>query len=337
MNAPRVQSSANSSDNAPIKFAPVRFCTANLNEARRLAAWREHYARTVLRVDIEPHTDTIFECALTSRTLPNLQVLLAQMSAVRVSRTPELVADGVDDYALIVNVAGTLAASGGGNHAVLTPGDAILMSGADVARFERHIRGGSLSIRVPRAVLAETVIDLDDLRMQRLPRETEALGLLARYTGAILDEELLGSAATRAKAIGHVHDLLALALGATADAAERSAIGGLPAARLRLAKHYIAQNSAQHGLAVPHVAKHLGLAERTVQQLFERDGTTFSAFVLGQRLARARRMLVDPKHDGIAVSTIAYEVGFGDLSYFNRSFKLRYGAPPHDVRNASRG
>jgi AraC-like DNA-binding protein len=33
------------------------------------------------------------------------------------------------------------------------------------------------------------------------------------------------------------------------------------------------------------------------------------------------------------VGAIAYDAGFGDLSYFNRSFKRRYGATPREIRN----
>jgi AraC-like DNA-binding protein len=33
---------------------------------------------------------------------------------------------------------------------------------------------------------------------------------------------------------------------------------------------------------------------------------------------------------------VAYEAGFGDLSYFNRTFRRRYGATPSDVREAAR-
>jgi AraC-like DNA-binding protein len=32
------------------------------------------------------------------------------------------------------------------------------------------------------------------------------------------------------------------------------------------------------------------------------------------------------------VSSIAFDVGFGDLSYFNRTFKKRFGATPREVR-----
>jgi AraC-like DNA-binding protein len=46
-------------------------------------------------------------------------------------------------------------------------------------------------------------------------------------------------------------------------------------------------------------------------------------------------MLTEPRLAQSAVGAIAYDAGFGDLSYFNRSFKRRYGATPRDVRNES--
>jgi len=72
-----------------------------------------------------------------------------------------------------------------------------------------------------------------------------------------------------------------------------------------------------------------------VQALFESDGTTFSQFLLGERLARVYRMLHDPLQAPRSVSAIAYEAGFGDLSHFNRAFRRRYGATPSDVRAAA--
>ena len=85
--------------------------------------------------------------------------------------------------------------------------------------------------------------------------------------------------------------------------------------------------------AVP-AARH-GVTRRYVDMLFEVEGATFSEFVVDQRLARAHRMLSDPRFAGRTVNAIAFDVGFGDLSYFNRTFRRRYGATPSDVRNAA--
>jgi transcriptional regulator GlxA family with amidase domain len=70
--------------------------------------------------------------------------------------------------------------------------------------------------------------------------------------------------------------------------------------------------------------------------LFDGDATTFSEFVLLARLNRAHRMLTDPQFSDRTVSSLAFETGFGDLSYFNRSFRRRYGATPSDVRSSAR-
>jgi AraC-like DNA-binding protein len=43
-------------------------------------------------------------------------------------------------------------------------------------------------------------------------------------------------------------------------------------------------------------------------------------------------MLTDPQRAAEKVATIAFEVGFGDLSYFNQVFRRRYGASPSDLR-----
>jgi AraC-like DNA-binding protein len=46
--------------------------------------------------------------------------------------------------------------------------------------------------------------------------------------------------------------------------------------------------------------------------------------VLGQRLSRGHRMLGDPRFPDRNISSVAFDVGFGDLSYFNRTFRRNY-------------
>jgi len=60
--------------------------------------------------------------------------------------------------------------------------------------------------------------------------------------------------------------------------------------------------------------------------------TSFSDFVLEQRLLRAYRILSDPRFADpavSAVSAVAYECGFGDLSYFNRCVRRRLAPRRH--------
>jgi AraC-like DNA-binding protein len=86
-------------------------------------------------------------------------------------------------------------------------------------------------------------------------------------------------------------------------------------------------------LSVTKVAASQGVTPRYVQMLFEGEGTTFSAFVLGERLAFAHRILSDPRYSGRPIGTIALDAGFGDLSYFNRIFRRTYSGTPTDIRD----
>src|SRR5262249_8084135 len=188
------------------------------------------------------------------------------------------------------------------------------------------------TLRVPRATLEKTVVRIDDALMRTIPGDRGALGLLENYASWLLkaapslDQRLLNLS------VQHVQDLLALTIGPVADFAETVGMRGLKAARLKLAKSFIIAHSHRRDISISAVASSLNVTPRYVQRLFEAEGTTFSEFLVGQRLSRAHRLLCDPNANQIAISTIAYDVGFGDLSYFNRRFRRQYGHTPRDVR-----
>jgi AraC-like DNA-binding protein len=315
-------------------FSTVRFATADLPEKDRIALWREQYSRLSMKLDMEPLNEAPFECTVVARTLPGVQMMSTAMSPVRITRTREVLAENNNDLIFIINQSGTATAHARGRDVVLREGDALLMNTSEVKVFDRHSHGGSLSFRIPRATLVSIVADIDDAVMQLIPQETEVLKLLAGYAAPLFNDIALATPEFRRTAVNHLHDLVALALGATHEAGLGNG-RGLAAARLKKAKTYIIENSNRRDLSVGGVAAHLGLTPRNLQRLFESEGTTFSEFLLSQRLSRAHRMLTEPRLAQSAVGAIAYDAGFGDLSYFNRSFKRRYGATPRAVRNDS--
>ncbi len=69
-----------------------------------------------------------------------------------------------------------------------------------------------------------------------------------------------------------------------------------------------------------------------MRKLFEQEGSSFTSFVLGERLSRVRRMLGDTRYAHLTIAQIAQASGFNDISYFNRAFRRHFGATPTDVR-----
>jgi AraC-like DNA-binding protein len=316
-------------------FTTTRFSTDDLPEKDRVAIWREQYGHTAFQIDVEPAKGTPFRASITSRSLPGLSLWWGSLSAACLARTRELAGDGNDDLLLFMNYTGSVAAVAGDREVVLRERDAVLIRSDDVGKYDRFAPGRSLTLRMPRPVLSRLVTDVDDAAMRHISRKNGALRLLMSYAGTLTVENRLAEPALVDLAVSHVHDLVALTLGATRDTAGAAQDRGVTAARLAAAKTFITRNSSRRELSVGAVAAYLGVSPRYVQRLFETDGTTFSEFLLDQRLTRAHRMLSAPQSRRRPVSVIAFQVGFGDLSYFNRCFRRFYGFTPRDIRQAA--
>ena len=308
----------------------VEFSTDGIAVRDRVAVWREYYGQVMMRVDLEPPRDLTFEARNRCLSLPGLQLLESSSSPVKVSRGGRYLADGNDDVVLAIARSGAIVINSGGREQKLGSGEAIVLSGCEPASYHRVATGQSFTLRVPRAVFESTVVSVEDALMRPIA-DRGALRLMEDYAGWLMhagnvDQQLL------ALSVRHIQDLLALAIGPTVDFADTARTRGLRAARLKLAKSYIASNSHRHDLSVASLAASLNVTPRYVQRLFETDGTTFSEFVLAQRLAHAHRLLCEPSSSASAIATIAYDVGFGDLSHFNRRFRRQYGMTPREVR-----
>jgi AraC-like DNA-binding protein len=177
--------------------------------------------------------------------------------------------------------------------------------------------------------------DLDASVARRLP-QSEALRLLTSYVTS-LGGQALNAPELRQAAATHMRDLIVLAVGGTRDARVLAETRGLRATRLAAMKADILASLSDERFSVAMLAARHHVTPRYVQMLFEAEGRTFSKYVLEQRLARAYQLLSDARLVGRTISSIAFHVGFSNLSYFNRTFRLRYGMKPSELRGATGG
>jgi AraC-like DNA-binding protein len=317
------------------EFSAVRFCSEDLPECDRIPFCLDVFGRQIARVEMEPMLETRFQVYFAARALPGLNIWTGTYSPMRVVRTRELTTDGNDDVALITARNGGSTLSQRGQELAVNGGEAVLSSASEpwvASRLEL-----SMGVSAPRKILAGMVPNLEDYFIRPVPRDSEALRLLKSYVAVLGDDSRLSSAVLRQAVVTHVHDLMALALGAARDSAQIANDRGLRAARLHAIKTDVLASLDRQDLTLAMLAARHNVTPRYVQMLFEREGTTFSQFVLDQRLARAHRMLRDTRYSSRTISTIAYEAGFGDLSHFNRAFRRRYGENPSGVRAAALG
>jgi AraC-like DNA-binding protein len=283
---------------------------------------------------MEPLSDQHVRVNVRQWALPGLGMMSGDLCGLRQQIKPRHSAPtGADDVFLGFNVAGVSVVNRKSDEVVIRDGDAFLAvrgaKGFSVAR-PRPVR--FIGLRFPLTVLSPLVPDLDPLEVRVLPCGAAALKLLRKYLGLIMHENALATSELQRTAVALVYDLAAVTLGAAADGADLARNRGVRAARLETVKADIIAHLGDGNLSIAAVADRHHMTSRYLQKLFETDRTSFSEFVLGQRLGKAYRMLTNPLHSHRAIGTLAYEAGFNDLSYFNRVFRRLYGATPSEVR-----
>jgi AraC-like DNA-binding protein len=309
-----------------------RFSTADWPEAQRRTAVTDIYARTIMRYQIAFACDDPPQIDASFINLPGLGFARVSSSAASARRGSCHLTG--DDVALNVGISGTRSIVQWRREAVTLGGGAVLTSAAETAAATISA-ARYMTFRVPLKTMATLVPDLEDCIARPIPAETDALRLLTGYATILRDRAAMATPELRRLAVAHLHDLMALTLGATRDVAQAAKLRGARAARFRTVKNDIADHLGGE-LSIADVAARQRLPVRYLQRLFETEGTTFTEFVLAARLARAHALLSDIRLMDRPVGTIAFDVGFGTLSYFNHAFRRRFGVSPSDVRAQAR-
>ena len=92
---------------------------------------------------------------------------------------------------------------------------------------------------------------------------------------------------------------------------------------------------SHESIGLDAIARETGLSTFYFLRVFNRVfGVTPHQYLLRSRLRRAARLLTE---DTRAITSVAFDVGFNDLSNFVRTFHRAAGVPPERFRRASRG
>ena len=293
------------------------------------------HERGVTWVSFKPMRD--FDCGIdfALRKLPDLGLLAGTVQGVRHEHARRDSGEGDDDFSFHLNVSGQSFVSSRRGEISLHEGDAMLLTYSASRTISRPALVDHRVIRLPRVALGPMVRDIDDVVLHRIPQGTGMLRLLRVYADAVFNDPALSIPQMRQVIVAQLCDLVAVTIGATREATAIAESRGIRAARLRAIKGDIEAHIGDDNLSPDAVAKRHQISDSYIRKLFGSEGTSFSQFVLDCRLRRALQILGDARWNQRSIASIAFAAGFGDLSYFNRAFKRRYGATPSDMRAAT--
>lgn len=319
-------------DVGPVCFSR-QLSTASVPLRDRLPMWREVFGQAMVRLDIEPAGDTPFHAEGILCALPGAAYASVFASPVRVTRTRRLIAADPVEMLYLITADAPLAVNQGGREHILATGDAIFVRGGEISTIRWDSRCRLTNIAVALDDLRAFPSAADDLTMRVVPRQSDLLGLLHAYVDILRLRADTESGMAAPFAAGHIRDLIgAIAVAETGDGAPEQP--GVKAARLRAIKADIAARLCDPRLDAASIAASAGISPRYIRRLFQEEGSSFSAYVLRERLDRAHRLLLHPGSASRTIAATAYACGFGDLSYFNRTFRRRFGMTPSDLRGA---
>jgi AraC-like DNA-binding protein len=290
--------------------------------------WREQYARACLHLDFKPFGDAPLQASV--RPAGDLRMVRTRLSPGVVFRDKDLVQDGDDSLGFLISQSRQLDATHQGREIRLGLGDATMMQASAPGGIGSRESFRFLEVMIPPAEWEARGAYIGDAIMQCFLRQSDAMRLLRGYIRSLETTRLAASADGSVIIRRHVIDLVVLAATARSPIGESSASAVVAALRAR-ALDCIMSSFQNPDLSLTTVANRLCISPRYLQRLLEMSGMSFTAHVNELRLQKAFALLA-AAGDARRISDIALEVGFSDISHFNRSFRSRFGDTPSGVR-----
>jgi AraC-like DNA-binding protein len=308
------------------------FSTAgHVRADRRLEYWNDVAASTIGPLVIDAADRDSFGASLKRLRLRNCELVAPTSNPATVRTLPTGAASSVLN--LQVQHRGRSSTRFSDRVATLDAGDFMLFDPSCASVLEFSETTQAIVVRLPTAEAEGRVPGLRELAGVPVRGDAGAGAMLSRFIRTswvqLESEDALGWA-----------DALCEVIWPLVDMAYAGVRGAQPRVTPRQLRRrdvlgYVEAHFLEPALSPRRVAGELGVSTRCVQILFAEMGTTPSAYIQARRLDHAAQQLAHARRDA-AVTTIAYDSGFNDLSTFCRVFRRRFGVAPRDYRAGAR-
>lgn len=298
---------------------------------RQLLAWRDRVGHIIDVLPSLAQLENPFNASIDRYTVGELvftdcrsDQLLLERSVARIST------DSISDYAFHVFMEGGIESlTRGSSQRRSAPSVAGLLA-LDMSQPVRMQRSACrvLTFFAPRALVDAVFPDAETLHGRAIETATPQTRLLVEHVVSLNQNMARISASEAESALRTGVQLLLAAFGKQAHLSG-NARAAARAAMFGRARRYIQANLHQSGLSPESLLNTLQLPRPTLYRLFEHEGG-LGAYIRNRRLREAADELV--RSPDLAVTDIAYGLGFKSASDFTRAFRRTYGMAPQDLR-----
>jgi AraC-like DNA-binding protein len=313
----------------------IIFSTEALPERSRFSAYREELAKWTCGLELSTPDQLVFRAELELRRMGSVEIMTHTVSTIETTRTQRLVQDGDDALLVMLLLHGRAHFSQFGESHVLDAGDTVVCDCGYPGALNLVVSSKMLTLKIPRNKLSARLPSLSRFAGTKFDGDPVARRLLSGYLSGTLDLDLGRSVPAAQLHRDHLVDLVALSLGAGGEMRALAEERGTQPIRRAAVLREIEASLADPTFDATIAASRLGITVRYVHHLLAATGRTFSEHQLDRRLALIERILRDPQHAPRRIADIAFEIGFRDLSYFNRVFRRKFGATPTEIRHAA--
>ncbi|MEP7243714.1 MAG: helix-turn-helix domain-containing protein [Gammaproteobacteria bacterium] len=311
--------------------AVEQFSTAGLRRSERLSFWNELALSTVGPISIDANGRDVFEAKLSLCRLAEFEFVSPTSSPAIIRNRAAASDDGMLN--LSVQVQGRCSSTTDGETCMLECGDFVLYDPTRPleCRFPEPIQ--QIVLRLPQAEALERIPCLSRVIGVRMRGDVGGGVLLTSFIRNAWNELCGDGDSEWAQSLGGV-------LWPLLDLAYRTHRLSMPQStrahrRWGELLHIVDTNLREPAFGTRELADKLGVSTRYIQMLFAEIAITPSAFIQNRRLELAAGLL-ERRGAGNAITDLAYDVGFSNLSTFCRAFRRKYQMSPSDYRKGLR-
>jgi len=302
--------------------------TDTVSARERFDYWRNAICSAVFEIALETPPER-FDARITARSFGPLRFARSESTAYRIARSRREIARApADHYSIYLQISGETVSVFDRKTITLGTGEIGLYDGREP--FHGMHSGVRAVAVVPCAMIERRAPWLRRDGSHKLAPKEPFLDLARQHLARLNATDSAVSDSAASALTENLCNLVALAGAADVEPQRLH-----PDLQMEAILALCRQRLHEPDLSPGSIAHRLGMSVSTLHLRFKRTGQSFSRWVLEKRLEATRAALRDEDKRSLNIAELAYGCGFNDLSYFNRSFRIRFEMTPREWRNGA--